>query len=230
MLTLLRDLRDGYSVLTFIDGNLGVGADSKDQGHRLSVTFLGASLYARTGMAHLSRMAKCPILPVVTRRDQADPRLNHIEVLGPIMPELQDREAHALNVVSELWRILAEKVKRVPTQWESWRYIDRSLDLASLAIRYQMPERTVDELHEILFNDHRYAISDDEKAPILFDRVSYRSYFISRALIDFLREFVGNPRTRDFALSHSQMTSSALARFIERGILSAVPSHPQGGE
>lgn len=119
-----RALQGGATVMFYIDGNTGVGAnrasDSLGQ-----VTFFGQQLQARIGIGYLSHVAQAPIVPAVCTRDDTNALL--LTTYPCIAPAGAAREDYARQTTQALYDVLAGAIAHRPGLWESWLYVEKSL-------------------------------------------------------------------------------------------------------
>lgn len=221
LLSLVRDIRAGFTVLVFVDGNIGAGQDNSE--HFTPLPFLGATLRSRVGVAVVSHLAKCPIIPVLAPRDEDALWGTRFQVCAPITPDGQDRETYAARASGALWTPLENAIADAPLPWESWRYVDRSLDIAALEARHPVAVADTDP-DAVVFNARRFVLDEGESSPVLFDRVNYRVHTISSILFQFLKQFLDMPRSRHYALSQPKMNEAMWRKLIEMGVLQGVSS------
>ncbi|MDE2234756.1 MAG: hypothetical protein KGK44_04310 [Gammaproteobacteria bacterium] len=176
-LVMARKTRQGWSLLTYIDGNTGVQGASRRDAKMLLIPLLGRPMYARRGIAFLSHFLKLPIVPVVC------------QVTGPLQRRMtfhpriepaasgEDREAYCLRATEQLYAVLAEYLKTTPEQWEGWMYLQRHLETdtftdpegeeAELAIEWNTGDRLV-------FNHRRFGFIIQENERVLLDKANYK--------------------------------------------------------
>ncbi|HET9956230.1 MAG TPA: hypothetical protein VFQ61_17100 [Polyangiaceae bacterium] len=115
---LVRALKRGRSVITFIDGNSGMEGKAAADG-ALELSFLARRVRVRPGIAALSQAAEVPIVPLFSR---VAPRQRAIfDVEAPILraPE-ETRKAYRERCMKELFSKLEREILARPGQWEEW--------------------------------------------------------------------------------------------------------------
>lgn len=184
LLSLVRDLRQGRSVFFYIDGNTSVNDTvSARQKNTLLVPFMGASIFARAGVATLSHLAKCRIVPIIMRRNLASAKCVTADIKQPFVVESSDRAAHNRHATAWMWSILETELNCDPFSWEPWRYVHRFLDLEPIekAERDDPVEPSLfNNEASLAFDDRRFAMGGYADENYLFDRKLYKFYPISR--------------------------------------------------
>lgn len=219
MIRMMRALRRGHSLVVFIDGNASVNGNKADPASMEALQFLGQTLYARRGVAFLSHLTGASVTPVLTKRTGAGHWENRVCWYSRITPG-GDRETYVRTTIARLYQILEEALPDIVPQWESWRYIDKSLAVRNIEI----PVRSVDVSAvardtALQLNLTRYAKYQlEENQYLLFDRCSYRSLLISPAFSLFLDGFKA-AQSVEAALRHPNMSPAALQGLLGKGIL-----------
>jgi hypothetical protein len=183
---LLHDLRDGYSLLIYIDGNVGTNSDkerSGKDGHLVGVNFMDCPLLSRFGFAMLGYLSKCPILPVMLRRQD---KHNVVRFYPVIENSGMSRDAFCQKACATVWLHLEHALRVDPTQWESWRCIDLSVDISRLKERFGKVNMEFIQDVPLIFNLRRYALSNRSDTPVLYDRAEYRIIPINSKVYDAL--------------------------------------------
>jgi hypothetical protein len=119
-----------------------------------------------------------------------------------------------------MWATLDAALRANPLPWESWRYMDRSMDLAQVQARHRVLCTHADPQH-VVFDEHRYALSYENAKWVLFDRVTYRLRTITPTMYGFLQQFRGTASSRVDALAQSKMTPDIWRQLITLGVLKA---------
>ena len=196
LVKILRELRDGRSLLTYLDGN--TGTDTKDK--LVEIGFLNQRILARKGLAYLSYMAKVPIVPVICYRRANGRNVMHIGT--PVSPDAtSDREQYAQETTQTMFNFLGSFLNKYPSQWEGWHYVHKFLKPTTPTFP---TVRTTKKL-SYHFNTTRYVIFDLQTSPLLFDNASYQTYEITPDLKELLldsnsqnqRKILGSPLFND---------------------------------
>ncbi len=114
---LIRALRQGRSVVGYLDGNLGSGM----QPQLPAVSFLAARISVRIGLAWLAGCAGVPFIGILCRRTRhgAVEWQSH-NVTGGMAAHPR---AMAEKATAQLYGGLAEMVAGEPWQWDNWFYV-----------------------------------------------------------------------------------------------------------
>ncbi len=180
LLKLAREIKNGRSLVVFLDGNTGSGKPEDNT----QVNFLGRKLEVRKGIPYLSYLTGVPIIPVIQYRKK---NYKNVLRLGkPLTPDPgQSREAFNEKSLQFIYDIFGRHIKSYPDQWEGWNYIHTALILDE---EKETNDKMVSEIENDVyrFNHGRYRIFEMEDNFILFDRNFYRTYEITSDLKSYL--------------------------------------------
>jgi KDO2-lipid IV(A) lauroyltransferase len=180
-LTLLREIKAGKSIITYVDGSAETGPEPGEEDKFIPVQFGNRRVLTRKGVGYLSHATGVPIIPVIAYRN---PDLtNVLHVSNPIKPiRNSDRDMFCQEAMQQLYDNLWRHVQRYPGQWEGWSHIQIFLEPETdKSANVSSPWATTPT-----FNGQRYSICDLEEAPVLFDRRTYQIYEITDDLRDLL--------------------------------------------
>jgi lauroyl/myristoyl acyltransferase len=180
VLTLLRELKAGRSLIVYVDGSPETAPQPGEEAQMMAVDFGQRQLWTRQGVGYLSYSSGVPVVPVVGYRQ---PNLtNLLQFMTPLVPDRSiARDTYCQHVMQSLYRVLWKCVNRYPSQWEGWTFVH-----SFLKPQPQTPARPGQRPRQPTFNANRYALCDLEAAPTLFDRQLYQTYEISADLRDLL--------------------------------------------
>lgn len=111
----------------------------------------------------------------------------------PIHVDGDDRDALCQRACASVWHTLGDRLMIEPEQWESWRYVDLSLDLEDLVGRHATRGPQGIDQGPLRFNDQRYMLSLEGDEATLYDRLGYRVIPINRSLFDELARASAEP-------------------------------------
>lgn len=179
-LQMLRALKEGKSLLIYIDGNSGVKADHSKS--HLTDFFQG-KIFARSGVPFLAHVAGVPIISVINYRKNIDQPI--LRFFDPIFPATTaDRQLFAETAVQQIYNNFASVLQEYPDQWEAWMYLHRSIFFDSNQNALLIPANRL--LDCVLSNKERFGLINTEKCKLLFDKDSYISYPLSDRLFTSL--------------------------------------------
>jgi lauroyl/myristoyl acyltransferase len=178
LLYAMRALKRGKSVIIYIDGNSGVGAN-RDSGSLRSVPFLGKQILVRSGVAYLSHLSGAPIVPVVCTRD-AGHRLG-MTVHAPIRPQGQPREEYAQQATQVLYRLLEDVVAARPGQWEGWLYVEKFMQREGAGPRELAPVPLPQAGQAVVADVDRFALLRYGPQPVLLDKQRHSFLMLDEA-------------------------------------------------
>lgn len=121
-LKMMRCLRSGVSLLTYIDGNTGAG---NQQTNTVPVSFMEGTLHVRQGLPWLACKVRVPLLTILCLREETGQIMFK---MGSDIVEPDGRESVQLNPTQAMQRIysdLAAHIANCPWQWENWLYLHR---------------------------------------------------------------------------------------------------------
>jgi KDO2-lipid IV(A) lauroyltransferase len=217
----IRRLRNGTSLLFYIDGNTGVNNDKENKDNFARINFLNTPYYARKGIAYLSFVSETPIIPVVSIRTGWLNR--EIYVLPSIKAnDTESREQFCYSATQKLYDILAEYLKKYPEQWESWIYVYKSIDTEeenNIPPPYHpITDEEVLKL-PLVFNKDEYELINFGNQQVLFEKNTLKIHAISNQFYEVLSSF-GNPEIiEDFDFSTFSVSEQAIRELVERKIL-----------
>ena len=186
-LKILRALRDGYSLVAYMDADSGSGEQKGEE-----ISFLNHGIYARKGISFLSYASNIPIVPLVAYRK---PDLQNVICVGePIYPDKNlSKAAFEKQTLQQLYNWFAEYIVQVPEQWEVWGYINNFM-LPPL-VPPLVDDDTVFQKTTFQFNLQRCALFELASGPVLFDRLTYNVTEITPDFFLFLSQFTfSNPQ------------------------------------
>jgi len=173
-LAMVRSLRDGKSLLVYVDGN--TGAIAGDRRKSTLISSGNASFYARTGFANIAALAGVPLIPVISLRES----LERI-VLTFHRPVFFNSsviwERFAGGVTRKLYTDFFSALHGYAGQWEGWLYLHHFLTGMRLGVDDVSMSKTtlkmiIDEVKNAPGSFACFTINDEY---FLFDKRSYTS-------------------------------------------------------
>lgn len=216
----IRKLKNGTSLLFYIDGNTGVNNDNENKDNFERINFLNTPYYARKGIAYLSFISKVPIIPVVSLRKGW---LNREIYILPSLKanDTESREQFCYSATQKLYDILAEYIKKHPEQWESWIYVYKSIDTegdSDISIPCSITDDGMFKL-PLVFNKDKYELINFGNQQILFEKITLKIHAISSQFYEVLSSFENPKIIEDWQFSSFSVSKQAIRELIERKIL-----------
>jgi len=179
-------INKGFSLFFYFDGNSGVG-DTRDSKNSIYASFFGNEICSRTGVARLSKLFNLPIVPIIALIQK---NLNSkIHLLDSILPsQYKSRGEYETEVTRYLWKILEGYVKKYPTQWEGWSFINKYI-IGDIEVETTLPHSSKSHLYK--YNNARYDIFIND-GWFLFDLEKGLYTHITEILFDCIRYFKEN--------------------------------------
>lgn len=164
LIHMARALRNGRSLVLYIDGNTGTKVEECVARNLVELKFFGQKMRVRKGLAVLAYRLACPIYPIICRR------LRNTGVVysmhKPIIRINADEEASFTNWATKiLYKYLEDFLRQYPEQWEGWLYLQDSL----MARKAREISPNFDDLRE-------WSLYRNQQKGFLLHRPSYRIY------------------------------------------------------
>lgn len=116
---MIRLQREGYHIVVYMDGNTGTQLEV-DRAKAVRVSFLGAGLWLRKGLAVLSCRLGWPVHIVCPSTVWDEPMDFYVERLrDPVSCSLED---YTLLFYARSFALLEKAIRKMPGGWEGWLY------------------------------------------------------------------------------------------------------------
>ncbi len=215
-----KQLRNGRSLVIYLDGNTGTGGVFRHDDKLLRVNFFQAQLFARQGISYLSYVTQTPIVPVIAYRElDIDVVLRFYEPIYPLAG--QSKKDYCQETIQELYQILEENLRKHPLQWEGWLYVHKYFDIddlsAKLLRQYEQAIQPEQKPTKLIFNQRRFSLFRHGDDCMLFDGMTFLTYVISEEEFSFLRSF--HKEYGDAALAVVTADQETIDDLIEKQVL-----------
>lgn len=176
---MIRALKEGNSLMVYLDGNTGVGGMSRKDDKLMPINFLGKTILARKGIAYISYLLNVPIIPIVSYRTNL---LNAtVEFLPALRPDKSiEKETFTKQTTQHLFDIFSTYLLEYPTQWETWHYVNEFLDVKELSLPKN--EAAYKEHQTYIYDVQRWGLFIKDQIHFLFDTRSYKCIKIPEPL------------------------------------------------
>jgi|SRR5690554_93282 len=185
-----RKLKEGCSLLFYIDGNTGVGGVLHNKEKNVKINFLNHEIYARKGIAFISYLTNTPIVPVINLRTGWLDRETHI--LPPIHPNKDiSRNEYIDSTTKSLYKIFETYLKKYPEQWEGWFYIHKFMSSKPKGKNNKQGfhEYMIDVDKDYIFNFEYFGLMDYNIKKCLLHKSTFETSIIDDTLFKTLSLF-----------------------------------------
>lgn len=176
---ILRQFKNGVQTLAYLDGNKGIGGQTKYNENMLDVPFLNGIVRVRKGLAFIAYLVKAPIVVVLSHKADG---VNYVTYHPPIVIEEKERELFCSKAMEGIFRIFEAHVTRYYEQWSNWLYVHNWADLHHFQTKIagDRPTNLID-VNE--FNAERFCPLRLDGKFYLFDRILYKATEIEEAIV-----------------------------------------------
>lgn len=172
--SMLRCLKNGRSLLIYMDGNTGIGSNSKNN-INLSLTKLGdGEILARKGAMEISFLTNIPIINILSFVENSRTKLKFYPIINF---NEGTKEEYANYALSEIYKQFETLLLKYPDQWEGWFYIHKSLCVKNRHASDNQPDK-ISYRNKYLFNYFDYGIFKIKEKYYLFNKNNLLSYNI----------------------------------------------------
>lgn len=180
VISMIREIKKGNSLLIYLDGNMGVGGYKGKENNFCSINFLDGNLHMRKGAAYLSHIAKVPIFAASCYlRNYKD---IHFDFSESIVPDPNtDREIYARSTIQSIYTHFSTIIKKYPEQWEAWLYLYKNIDTSYITEKNKVKSGNL-KLQEynpnkrVKFNLEDYSLFKSNSTYYALDKHSFISY------------------------------------------------------
>ncbi|MDU1904571.1 MAG: hypothetical protein E6772_07285 [Dysgonomonas sp.] len=190
VLSMLRALKSGKSLMFYIDGNTGVGGIGKTDETMLPVKLFDSIIYTRKGISFLAHKANVPIINCFSYIENSENIDNvTIQFNDPIFPEHGNKDIHEFCQLTtqRIYDEFSEILRKYPAQWEGWMYIHRYMELSACNDLNKNISAELDLNQSFIYNKRRLNSFSQGDQKYLFDKITYNTYPINEELIDLLQ-------------------------------------------
>lgn len=170
-------IKEGYSLLVYLDGNMGAGSRNVSENKNLiPISFFGKEIYVRKGIGVLAKLLGAQIVPVISHVEAEKIHLT-------FYPEYDVSSTDDIhNSISYCYSLLEKLLVKFPTQWECWLYIHNWINLDYWITESQQErKKNIENKIEFQFNSQNYYLVHNtlDKTYFLFENSTYSAYEIS---------------------------------------------------
>ena len=222
---MVKQIRQGKSLVLYIDGNTGTGGVFRHDEKLEGVDFFGKRLLARQGIAYISFLTNTPIVPVLSYRENMDEKVVSLEnVVLEFLPKIdpassKSRKMYCRQSTQLLYKHLEDLLRKYPLQWEGWLYVHKYFDEEKLnGFEPGLFTQTAPiEREALVFNEWDYGLFTFGDQYFLFNFNSYKTFEIQKTEFDLLKIFWRNPKLKSSQIANIEQ--STLLHLVENRIL-----------
>jgi lauroyl/myristoyl acyltransferase len=226
---LISRLKNGISVVFYIDGNTGVTEKKLDDNKNLlRINFLSHHIYARQGIALLAYLSKSPLAIAIAKRNKNLSNTIQIKPVPTIgMMKKYNRNDFTKNITQKLYRELENFLKKSPEQWEGWFYIDKFFQMDNVFNEFIKPTEALEfSMPVTLVLDQFAHLSNlDGENCFLITRRNFQIMKITKPLFEVLN-FFKEPRqiilNKRLLINNQEIDKEFLIDLIELKFLKEV--------
>lgn len=204
IMTMVRELKNGYSIFAFVDGNTGLDGMTSKNKHQIRVPLLNSCIMARTGLIYLSKITDTPIVPMITYRKNGE--FPTIHIFPSISPKsIENKDEYANRAIRIMYQHLNNALELYANQYEPWLYIYKFADKTSISPVQTLGCERKNKFNDIRFNSFVYkdkyyildnadfsvievdkdvsAVLQQEKIDLQQVAPKYRNYFLQHQIV-----------------------------------------------
>lgn len=183
VINMIKAIKNGKSLLFYIDGNTGVGGKKVDQSKLLPVNFLGGVIDARKGVAYIAHKYDVPIVLMLCH--YVDDENMEVKYYPPILPEGKESEASIKDTLQKIYDLFSEELVKYPSQWEGWLYVQDMLSPGSFKEQGEgLPP--LDPQKTYHYNKKRFSYFQYRGRECILDKEIFQVYPVEKELIEIL--------------------------------------------
>lgn len=172
-INLLRSVKNGYSLLIYIDGNSGIGGMERKDNKLMRLNFFNNPIFIRKGIGFLSIKLKLNIIPVYTYLTENLKKNNMVFMSSFSHLKFENEE----QIIETLWNIFKEPIFHNIGQWEPWLYADSY---------YVQSESSAKIENHYTFNSERFSPIINNNNFYFYDNVLNKLIKMSESTFKFL--------------------------------------------
>lgn len=201
LLTMMRAVKSGKTLLMLLDINRGLSTDKESL---LPVNLLNSKFNIRKGAAFISHVCNVPILAGAAHIDEESNPIIRFSKAHTPCKDKANREIFIQNAMQGIFSEFGELIARYPSQWEAWSYLKYDLELkveknvGKLENDFlkPLPQEVAVNTGSVEFDISKYVLFNfEENGVYLLDiaNSTYNSFRIPREWLPLLLDTLCNP-------------------------------------
>ncbi|MDU1904572.1 MAG: hypothetical protein E6772_07290 [Dysgonomonas sp.] len=184
VIQMVRALKEGKSLLFYIDGNTGVGGTKRNDDKMIHINFLGAKMLARKGIAYIASKCKVPIITTICQYiSDEDMKITYYP---PINMNSTDINESSGKVTQSIYDNFSTILKKYPSQWEGWIFLPRFLDTQDFVQKDKDSQIVIKKDKRYAFNKNRFYRFNYIDTLYLLDKETFQTYPSTPDLLNIL--------------------------------------------
>jgi len=222
---MVKQIKQGKSLVIYIDGNTGTGGIFRHDEKLEVVEFFGKQILARQGIAYISFLTNVPIVPVCSFRENI--RYSEMIHLNNTVMEFYEeiiptkgvsKKEYCKSSIQLLYKYLEEKTREHPLQWEGWLYVHKYLDESKIESVPNSEYSEDTDIEQVEFNEERYGLFILGAKYFMFDSSTYKSFLIDEEDFQFFQSFMPDKK-KTKKTTDSKTTETNIRQLLKIGIL-----------
>lgn len=176
---MIRSLRNGKSLIIYVDGGNGVAGLNIDKQKAAKIKFLEKDIYSRIGAAYLANHEEVPLIPVLSGRSKIKNKIS-LQFFKEVHSPHSDMKT-LTKTMQTIWNIFEEEVAKDPLQWEGLLYAHHFIETERSGLN-----KTIDKKGKYLFNNQNYDFFIDNEMYHLYGIKTFETIKISEQIFKLL--------------------------------------------
>lgn len=172
-INLFKYVKDGYSLLIYIDGNSGIGGMERKDDKLMRLEFFNNPIFIRKGIGYLSHKLGLDIIPVYTNLT-GDSKIHDLTFISSFSCYKYEKNE---QIISSLWHIFKKPIFHYFEQWEPWLYADSY---------YIQSDDVIHTENSYVFNSKRFAPIIKGSNYYFYDNLLNNLVKMNESTFDFL--------------------------------------------
>lgn len=189
LLQMIRAVKEGRSLVLYIDGNTGAGMDTSINDNSCIIRFLHSSLHARKGIAYLASRLKVPLISIANYRNTAN--ASCMRFFKPCF--VGNSTSEIVSTTQQLYDNISPIVRDFPGQWEAWLYIHKVAVPSQGKTITRFNTSKYNTYDQYIFNHRSFSIINHLGNCFLINKIQYVFYAIDKQLYQFLKDSFSRP-------------------------------------
>lgn len=216
---IIKKIRQGALMIAYLDGNKGIGGQTKDNENLLDIDFLNGVVKVRRGLAFISYVTGSPLVLALNYTSGGK---DFIRFYEPIRSEEKDKESACVSMMNQIFKHFEEHVRLYPEQWSNWAYVHKWADLTAFKgnpLLYTNDKPVSTGSKSWRFNSSRFCPLRVGENYFLFDRILYQVIPVKNEYTELFSKNTSAAQRNSIFESLKNKEKSTIGRLIDRQII-----------